>query len=221
MNVLIIAPHPDDEVIGCGGTIAKMVSAGHSVFVCIVTKPTEDYLKEVKAEKVHEIDEMQRLLGIKKVFKLGFPTQKLDTVSESKLHRAFYDCINEVKPEIIFIPYKNDASNDHRVVFESALFSVRPKPDSFIKKVFSYECLSSTEWNIKPGEETFVPTYYEDISDFLEVKLEAMKVYKSELQEFPHPRSIKGLRVSAEKRGTEAGVKAAEAFMLVREVNRQ
>jgi LmbE family N-acetylglucosaminyl deacetylase len=221
MNVLVIAPHPDDEVIGCGGTLAKLISRGHTAFVCIVTRPTADmYAAKVIERKKKEVRDMKKILGIKKVFFLNFPTQKLDTVPNANLHRAIYDCVNEVKPEIAFIPHKGDISKDHQIVFEAALFTLRPKPKSVTQKVLSYECLSSSEWGEKNRKMAFLPNVYEDISDFLDKKLEAMKVYKTEIQRFPHPRSTKGLRVSAEKRGMEVGVRAAEAFMLIREVNK-
>ncbi len=221
MNVLVIAPHPDDEVIGCGGTIAKLAAAGHKVFWCIVTKPTGNlYSREVIERKMQEVQQVKEVLGIKKIFFLQFPTEKLDSISNADLYKAIYNCVNEVNPGIVFLPHKGDINKDHRIVFDAAMFTLRPKPGSIARKILSYECISSTEWSEKTKESTFMPNVFEDITLFLDKKLEAMRLYKTEIQRFPHPRSIKGLKANAEKRGTEVGVRAAEAFALVREVSK-
>lgn len=221
-KVLVIAPHPDDEVLGCGGTIKKYSKKGDEVFLCIVTKPyTPDWSEEYIENKKKEIEDSNNVLGIKKTFFLDLPTVKLDTVPQKQLNDLIYKCVKEVNPEIVFIPFFGDINKDHQLVSESSRVAVRPKPGSKIKKVFLYEVLSETEW-AKPAqkiEEVFIPNNYEDILDFLPDKLSAMESYKSELKEYPHPRSLEGIEVLAKKRGMEAGLKYAEAFMLLREVN--
>lgn len=221
MKVLVIAPHPDDEVLGCGGTIKKHKEAGDEVYVCIATKAyTPDWSEEFIENRKKEIDNSIKVLGIKKTYFLDFPTVKLDTVLQKDLNDAISKVVEEIRPDIVFIPFPGDINKDHKIISEACLVALRPKPGISVKKVLYYEVLSETEWS-KPAqkiEDVFIPNFYEDISDYLDYKLKAMECYKSELKEYPHPRSLKGIEVLAQKRGTESGVKAAEAFMLIREI---
>mgnify|MGYP001575011765 FL=1 len=221
-NILVIAPHPDDEVLGCGATIKKYAELGNEVYLCIVTKPyTPDWTEEYIENKKKEIKASNEVLSIKETFFLDLPTVKLDTLSQKQLNDLISDCVKKVNPEVVYIPFFGDINKDHQLVSKACLVAVRPKPDSRIKKVFLYEVLSETEW-AKPAqkiEEVFIPNNYEDISDFLDYKLKAMEAYKSELKQYPHPRSLEGIKVLAQKRGMEAGLKYAEAFMSLREIN--
>lgn len=223
MKILVIAPHPDDEVLGCGGTIKKHTQSGDEVYLCVVTKPyTPDWTQEYIENKKEEIKASNEVLDIKETFFLDLPTVKLDTVGQKKINDLISDCVKKVNPEIIFIPFFGDINKDHQLVSQASIVALRPKPGSQIKKVFLYEVPSETEW-AKPAqkiEEVFMPNHYEDISDFLEDKLKAMESYKSELKEYPHPRSLEGIKVLAQKRGMEAGLKYAEAFMVLREINK-
>jgi len=222
MKILVIAPHPDDEVLGCGGTIKKYSNSGDQIYLCIVTKPyipdwSEDYIKEKKKQ----IKKSNEVLGFEKTFFLDLPVVKLDIIGQKKLNDLIYNCIKEVNPEVIYIPFFSDINKDHQLISKASMVAVRPKPGLKIKKVYFYEVPSETEW-AKPAqkiEEVFIPNNYEDISDYLEYKLKAMKSYKSELKKYPHPRSLEGIKILAQKRGMEAGLKYAEAFMLLREIN--
>ena len=167
-----------------------------------------------------EIELSVKTLGISKLFLLDFPTVKLDIISQKELNDSISKVVQEVRPEIVFIPFSGDINKDHKLVAESALVAVRPRPDSPVKKVFCYEVLSETEWS-NPAQgagNIFTPNYYENISDFLDDKIKAMQCYKSELKEYPHPRSLEGIKILAQKRGMEVGKRYAEAFMLVREI---
>ncbi len=221
MNVLIIAPHPDDDILGCGGTIKKYVQRGDKVSICFVTKAyTPDWSEDFIKNREKEIECSKEILGIAKVVRLDLPTVKLDTVPQKELNDLISGCIKDINPEVVFIPFYGDINKDHKLVAEAVLVAVRPKPGSLVKRVYCYEVLSETEWS-KPAqkiEDVFIPNYYEDISDFLDGKLKAMECYKSELKDYPHPRSLEGIKILAQKRGTECGVNAAEAFMLVREI---
>jgi len=223
MKILVIAPHPDDEVLGCGATIKKYSAKGGEVYLCIATKAyTPDWTQEFINNRKKEINNAVKVLGIKKVYFLDFPAVKLDTIPQKELNDAISKIVKEIKPEIVFIPFAGDINKDHKLAAEASLVALRPKPDSTVRKVFYYEVLSETEWS-KPAqkiEDVFIPSFYEDASDFLKDKLKAMKCYRSELKEYPHPRSLEGIKISAQKRGTECGKKAAEAFMLVREINK-
>ena len=156
-------------------------------------------------------------MGIKNIYFLDFLTVKLDSVPQKELIAKIYEVIKKVEPDVMYIPHIGDLNKDHRLVFEASLVAARPI-NNRIKKILSYETLSSTEWGapIVP----FVPNVYEEISsDDFEKKMKAMAVYESELKIFPHPRSPEAIEVLAKKRGTEAGLKLAEAFMLLREIS--
>lgn len=217
-KVLVIAPHPDDEVLGCGGTIKKHAAKGDEVYVCYGTKAyAPDWTEEFIAKRVEEIKEANAVLGVKKSYFLDFPTVKVDTVPQKEVNDKIFKVIKEVAPEVLYVPHGGDLNKDHQIFFEASLVASRPVPGASIKQVLSYEALSETEWG--RIMEPFAPTVYQDITDTLQGKLKAMEAYKSELREFPHPRSLKGIEILAQKRGAEVGVSAAEAFVLIRQVN--
>jgi N-acetylglucosamine malate deacetylase 1 len=220
MKILVIAPHPDDEVLGCGGTIKKYSNNGDKIYLCIVTKAyLPDWTEKFLKEREKEIVKSNNVLGIRKTIFLGLPTVKLDTVPQKKLNDLILNCLNKIKPDLVFIPHGGDIHKDHRLVFESSMVAVRPKPGSSVKKVLSYEVLSETEWSYSfSKKEIFIPNVYVDISKTIKEKNKAMSCYKTELKKYPHPRSLKAIVALAQKRGAESGFKAAEAFMLIREV---
>lgn len=216
MKILVIAPHPDDDVLGCGGTIVNHIKNGDEVHVCFATKAygpdwSEDYIKN----KLVEINNANEILGITKAHFLDFPTVKLDTIPQKELNDSISAVLKKVQPDILYIPHKGDINKDHRLIFESTLVAARPL-DHIVKRILSYEVLSETDWgqHIEP----FIPNVYIDITNSLESKIEAMKAYASELKEDPHPRSLEILHTLAKKRGSEVGMKYSEAFILIREV---
>lgn len=213
-RILVIAPHPDDEVLGCGGTIAKYVRGGASVALCVVTKAYEpQWSAAFVRNRPQEVQRASKILGIEKVFFLDFPTVKLDSIPQKELNDALLKIVSAVKPDTLFIPHRGDINRDHQLVHAAGLVAARPC-HSTVTKILSYETLSETEWGVEP----FVPTVYEDISKTLDAKCAALAAYKSEVKKFPHPRSLKALEALAAKRGSEAGLMCAEAFMLVREI---
>ncbi len=214
-KILVIAPHPDDEVLGCGGTIKKHTSKGDEVFLCIGTKAyTPEWSEEFIKERPNEIERANKILGVTKTFFLDFPSVKVDTIPQKEVNDAIVRVIREVRPEVLYIPHGGDLNQDHRIFFGASLVAGRPVPNSSVKEIFSYEALSETEW----GNELtpFVPNAYVDITKEIEAKKEAMSSYKSELREFPHPRSLQAIEALAQKRGSEAGMERAEAFMTIR-----
>lgn len=220
MKVLVIAPHPDDEVLGCGGTIARHVSAGDKVYLCVITRAyTPEWPEDEIKRRREEVLRVNKILGITRTHFLDFPTVKLDTVPHKDLDEAITRVVNEVQPEVVYIPHREAVNIDHRLVFDAALVAVRPIPGSPIRKVLSYETLSETEWVAPFMKNAFSPNLYIDISETLEVKLKAMSEYKLELKEFPHPRSLEAISALARIRGSNIGVIAAEAFMLIREID--
>lgn len=218
MKILVIAPHPDDEVLGVGGTIAKHAKSGDEVYLCVVTKAyTPDWSEKFIENREKEVSKVNKILGIKKTYFLDFPTVKLDTVPQKELNDRIAECVKKVKPEIIYAPHKGDINLDHQLVFDATMVATRPAP-ARVRKILSYETPSETDWAPPFKGIAFTPNVYVDITDTLKVKLKAISVYKTELRKFPHPRSMKLLSALAKKRGAEAGLKAAEAFMLIREI---
>jgi len=216
MKILVISPHPDDEVLGCGGTMAKHSINKDEVYLCIVTKGYEpDWSKEFMENMKEQIDESSKTLGVKETYFLDYPTAKLDTVSQKKLNESFFEIIEKIKPDILYFPHKGDLNKDHRIIFESVLVASRPINHK-IKRILSYEVLSETEWGQQI--EPFIPNVYVDVSETFTKKIEAMNAYKSELKKYPHPRSIEIIEVLAKKRGSEVGLMLAESFKLIREI---
>ncbi|MEC8706768.1 MAG: PIG-L deacetylase family protein [Candidatus Thermoplasmatota archaeon] len=214
MKVLVVSPHPDDEVLGCGGTISKHVSNADSVDLCIVTRTfPPDWPEEFHIKRLKEIAESSKLLGISNIHNLDFETVKLDTVPQFKINKALDEVLSNVKPDILYIPFKGDLHKDHRITFESSLVSARPR-GCFPKKILSYETLSETSWGSQISP--FIPNYFVNIEGHLEKKLEAMKCYISELKDWPDQRSLESIEIQAKYRGSEVGYSAAEAFRIVR-----
>lgn len=214
MKILVIAPHPDDEVLGCGGTIKKHSKRGDEVYLCVVTKAyTPEWSEDFIKNRAKEIAGSSEVLGVKKIFFIDLPTVKLDAIPQKDLNSKIGGIVAKVNPDILYIPYGGDLNKDHRLIFEACLVAARPTGNK-IKKILAYEILSETEWGIKP----FTPVVYEDITKTLDDKLKAMACYGSELRQYPHPRSLEGITILAGKRGMDAGSAAAEAFMLIREI---
>src|SRR3989338_4183084 len=216
MNILVIAPHGDDEVLGVGGTLAKHARAGDTLFRSIITKTyPPDWPESFQKEREREIARSGKILHIKKTFSLGFPTVKLDTIPQKELNDRLSEIVKEVKPDIVYTPSGKDLNRDHRLVFEATLVATRPVPGSSVQKLLCYEVVSETEWGRSFG--VFSPTYYVPLTkDDIRLKLDAMKMYQSELRQFPHPRSLEVLEMHAKLRGSEIGCQFAEAFELIR-----
>lgn len=218
--VLVLAPHPDDEVLGAGGTIARLARDGRDVHVAIVTRGdpsifSEDFVEQGRREalRAHE------LLGVNKTrFLEGFPAALLDTVPQAHLNAAIRDLVEELEPELLFVPFQGDLHADHRKVAEAALVAARPNRVHRVRGILAYEALSETNWNAAGPSQGFFPNAYIDISPFLEMKLQAMACFESQLKSFPHERSLEALGTLARHRGATAGFEAAEAFVLIRAI---
>ena len=221
MKIMVIAPHPDDEVLGVGGTIAKLSSEGNDVYVVVVTKGDKEIFDEQLIETGRrEAEEADKILGVKKtIFLEGFPAAKLDTIPHYLLNDELTRLVREISPEICFIPFFNDLHLDHRLIFDSAMVALRPTPDNkFLRAIYSYETLSETNWNITNPSLSFVPNIYFDISNYINKKVEALKIFNSQLKAFPHERSVESVVALSKFRGSTVGLRNAEAFMLIREI---
>jgi len=219
LRVLAIAAHPDDETIGAGGVIARHVAQGDEVYWCIVTQGySPPWSEETLAEARSQVDEVQEVLGFREVFLLGFPTVKLNTVPYIDLCSALQQVVDQVQPEIVYTTPRDDINQDHRIVYEATLVAARPLPGSSVRRLLCYEISTTARFGLPAGSTGFAPNVFVDISRYLEKKLEAIRCYRTELREYPHPRSVKGLRLLAEERGLSVGLQAAECFQLVREL---
>lgn len=219
MRVLVIAPHPDDEIIGVGGTIAKRAKDGDEVYVCVVTKGKSPLFNDEFIEQGRkECRKADKKLGVRETIFLDFPAVMLETVPRYEFNGKISEVVNSIKPDEVYIPHRGDMQIDHQMVVDAAMVAVRPRGNNYPKRVYAYETLSETGWNIPNIVNEFIPTVYEDITDTYEVKLEAMAIFESQLSAFPEARSIGAIEALAKYRGATVSVKAAEAFSLVREV---
>lgn len=224
MKILVFAPHPDDEIIGCGGTIARYIAEGNAVFICVVTSPKPPVYDDQIAVKngwphliYPEIKKCHGLLGVTETIFLQFPCVLLEHEPRHIVNGKIGEVIQRIKPNVVYIPHFGDMQKDHSIVSEAVMVAVRPKYEHVPQFVYSYECLSETEWNIPHVTNVFLPNTFVDITGFLPQKVEAMSCFKSQLGEFPNPRSLEAMESLAKLRGATAGFNVAEAFSLVRE----
>ena len=219
MTVLVIAPHPDDEVLGCGAIMAKRAAAGEEVLVCIVTEGKEPmYSAQFIRNEYNEMIAAHRSLGVAHTIMLRLPSAKLDTIPQHEINDVLSEVIDMVEPDEVFIPHAGDMHKDHRIVAEAAMVALRPNKDHKVSRILAYETMSETDWNIPNQNNTFFPNVFEDVGDFLYEKLVACSLYESQMGEFPSPRSDTALTALSEHRGAMVGAEHAEAFMLIREV---
>lgn len=219
MVVLVIAPHPDDEILGCGGTIYKYAQNGNEVIVAIVTKGCEPLFSEESVIQVrNECKEADAFIGVKETVFMDFPAAMLETVSRYELNDAFVKLIQYYKPEIVFLPHRGDMQIDHKMVVDAAMVALRPKYKHVVKKIMAYETLSETGWDIPNTLNEFIPNVYYDISNSIHYKLEALKIFSSQIAGFPNARSLQSVEALAKYRGSMMNLNAAEAFSLIRHI---
>jgi N-acetylglucosamine malate deacetylase 1 len=218
-NVLVIAPHPDDEVLGVGGTMARLRRLGAKVRVAIMTRGHSPLFDpEVSVVGRREAREAHSLLGVAETRFLDFPAAELDGVAHQALNREIEKLVTECRPDAVFVPFVGDIHQDHKEIFDSTLVAVRPNRAGYPAIVMAYETLSETNWNAPYLTPAFNPNVFVDVADTLEVKLEAMRAFASQSKAFPHERSEETIRALATLRGSTVFRQAAEAFVLVRGV---
>ena len=219
-TILVIAPHPDDETLGCGGTLLRAVAEGHSVHWLTMTamQPSLGFTPERIASRNEELASVSKAYGFTQAHHADFPTTRLDTVPMGDLIGAVGRVIRDVQPNTVYMPYRNDAHSDHAAVFDAAAACCKSFRHPSIKRACVYETLSETEFGLRTDDPGFRANVFVDISPWLERKLEIMKLYAGELGTFPFPRSEPCIRAQAVLRGSQAGAHAAEAFMLLKEI---
>jgi len=217
-SVLVIAPHPDDEVLGCGGTIARLADDGHPVTVAIVTKGTPLFPSSQVRRVRAEARQANRSLGVRQLLFLDLPVTTLHLMPEHKLNAVFSRLIARVKPQKVFLPFPGDRHEDHRQVFDAAMVALRPDGRRHeVNRICCCETVSETHWAAPGLEPAFEPNWHVDITPTLDRKLSAMRLYASQLEEQIPARSITAIEALARFRGSVAGMAAAEAFWIVRD----
>ena len=224
MKVLVVAAHPDDEVYGMGGTMAKLSSQGHEVHVLIVTDGcTAQYadrpdLPEIIEKKHAEALEANRLLGVKEVHFGTFPDMRLDTVSHVEVNRLIEETVDAVRPDAVYTHFYGDVNLDHQMAYRSTLVAVRPVPGQCVRALYCYQVPSSTEWSPQLGHTAFLPNVMVETGDFADAKERALLAYQTEARPYPHPRSPQYVRETDRARGLQWGLGPGEAFWLLRKI---
>jgi len=212
LKILIVAAHPDDEVIGMGATIKKL-SLKNNIHLCVVTEgASAQYQNERMIEvRKNSCKKSAKTLGISKITFLDYPDMKLDAKPHLEINRSLENVIDKFKPNSVYTTPYNDLNNDHKLVFDSTLIATRPTSSS-VKELICYELPGLTK-------HPFTPNFYYDVSKYFSHKIRAFKIYKSEVEKFPHPRSIKSLENLAIFRGVESGLSMAESFQIIRKIS--
>lgn len=221
MQILIIAAHPDDEVLGCGATAARLAQEGHCVTpVIICENATVRYKTDMQEYLEDCAKKSASILGLSEPVFLRMPDQKLDTYSALEMAQTLEKVIKKMTPQMIFTHHGGDINKDHQIIFDATLVATRPTPANQVVTVYTYETISSTEWAYSDYYARFNPNTFFDVTKTLKLKLEAFQQYTSELREYPHPRSLQGIEIRAKDWGSRVGVQAAEAFQLIRNIIR-
>src|SRR5258706_6233327 len=221
MRVLVIAPHPDDETLGCGGTLLKHRGAGDSVSWLIMTRGHEpQWSAETLSNKEAEIERVAAAYEFEHMFRFDYPATRMDRLSQAEIIASVSRVVAEDRPRFVYLNHAGDVHSDHRIVFESVISAIKPFYSSRhgVKRILSYETLSSTEAAAPDHMRAFLPTVFCDITNFIERKLEIMSLYSSEIQPYPLPRANQSIRALARFRGAAIGVEYAEALMLIRDL---
>lgn len=216
-KVLVVAAHPDDEVLGVGGTVAKHVAAGDTVTLLVVVAGALIHDADGSASAKTEAKAAARALGVTDLRLLDFPDQRLDTLCLVDVISSIENAVEDVKPQIAYIQWGGDINKDHKLLFEAALVALRPV-EGFLDEILSFDTVSSTDWGYPRN---FVPDTWIDVSGRpAEAKLAALECYASEMRPFPHPRSLKSIEAKMTATGAQVCVAAAEAFMTIRRIVR-
>ena len=224
-SILIVAAHPDDEILGCGGTIARLAEEGNDVHILILAEGITS--REVKRDRDLKTDELSVLakianlaaheVGAKSLTLFDFPDNRMDSIDRLDVIKKVEQKIEEVKPCKVFTHFGNDLNIDHRVTNDAVVTACRPYPGQIVKELYFFEVTSSTEWQSGHNGFTFYPNYFVSLSNTdIGKKVNALKIYESEMRKFPHARSIEALNTLSKWRGASVGFEFAEAFMVGR-----
>ena len=225
-TIIIVAAHPDDEVLGCGGSIAKWTQSGDDVHVLILAEGATardkrrdgDKRKSELTHLANSAHEAGDILGVKSVNLLNLPDNRMDSLDLLNVVKEVEQFIEKLQPKVVVTHHGGDLNVDHQIVHQAVITACRPQPGYPVKRILFFEVSSATEWQSTTAGNTFVPNWFEDISETMDMKIKALEAYKSEMRNWPHARSIKAVEHLARWRGASMGYEAVEAFMLVREI---
>lgn len=224
-RVLVVAAHPDDEVLGCGATVARLTREGHEVYLAVLGEgvtsrhPTREAANPAEVTALQECSRRAAaLLGAKDLFLHDLPDNRFDTVPLLDVVKIVEALVERLRPRAVYTHHGGDLNIDHAITSRAVLTATRPAPGSPVRELLMFEVPSSTDWAFRPREAVFRPTVFTEVRDTLEIKIAAMALYDGETRAFPHPRSAEALRAIARRWGSVAGVEAAEAFELVRAI---
>ena len=226
MTTLVVAAHPDDEVLGCGASIYKWATAGDDVHVLIlaegITSRNISLESNATSAALDELAEAaraaSRILTVSSLSLHDFPDNSMDTVRFLDIVKIVETFVSKLTPNVVVTHHAGDLSIDHRITHNAVLTACRPLPDCCVKLILCFETPSATEWQSPVFNQPFTPNWFEDVSQTFDVKLKALEAYESEMRNWPHSRSIESVQNLARWRGTSVGVEAAEAFMLIRQI---
>ena len=216
-TILVISAHSDDEVLGCGGTIARYAKSGDKVHLVFMTNGVGSRNAKIEEAECRKIasQESADILGVSSIQQFDFPDNKMDVVALLDVVQAIEEVVDKLRPEIIYTHHIGDLNVDHQITHKAVITACRPQPGFCVKEIYAFEVLSSTEWNT-PGVKPFSPNVYIDITDYIDIKKQALEVYSKEMRQPPHSRSIdNALRLNA-LRGHSVGMDYAEALELIR-----
>jgi LmbE family N-acetylglucosaminyl deacetylase len=213
-NVLVIAAHPDDEILGSGGTIKKLMDHGYKVITVIAAKGRKEEEQRIKPLML----QANRHLGVDEVLFLEYPNLLLETIPLHKITKAIEALLDKYKPSIIFTHHYGDTNKDHQILFQAVITAARPLPGKQPIEILCFETVSSSEWSQHTNDKEFKPNYFVDITDTIDDKIKSLHYYDVEMRPFPHPRSYDGVKYLARVRGMTVGCEYAEAFEIIRRV---
>jgi LmbE family N-acetylglucosaminyl deacetylase len=216
-KVLVVAAHPDDEVLGCAGVIAKHISNGDTVHILFMSNGVSSRNASNQDIKDRQLSAQNAadFLGVISIRQLDFPDNKMDTVAILDVVQSINVVIDEMQPNIIYTHHIGDLNIDHQVTHKAVMTACRPQPNSCVREIYAFEILSSTEWQT-PGVTPFSPNVFVDITDYIDIKKQVLEIYSKEMRQSPHSRSIDNVIRLNMLRGSSIGVDYAEAFMLAR-----
>lgn len=220
-NILVIAPHPDDESLGCSGTLLKHKEKGDSIHWLICTRLCSQlgYSDDKIALRDKEINLVSKKYGFETINNLGYVTTKLDEIPKSKLINSISNIVNLLKPNTVYIPYRNDVHSDHACVHDASIASTKSFRYKFIKRICIYETISETDFGLRTDDPGFKPNLWVNITPYIQKKKNILKIYKSELGVHPFPRSLVSIEALALLRGSQSNCKYAEAFSIIKEID--
>ena len=221
-NILVVAPHPDDETLGCGGTLLRHRAEGDDIHWLIVTAMVAEagYTPAQIAAREKEISAVGEAYGFSSVTQLGLPATRLDNLPMGTIVAEIGKAFDVIAPDTVYLPFPGDVHSDHRQTFDATAACCKWFRCPSIRRIIACEIPSETDFGLDPGRQPFRPNLFVDVSDWLDDKIRIMNTYNGEMREFPFPRSEQAIRALARRRGAQAACASAEAFMILKEMRR-